>query len=316
MSTGLIGRKPTEAGSAVNYLAVGHVAKDLTPDGSRLGGTVSFASLTARALDYSPGIVTACGADLDLSALDGIPLALTPSSTSTTYENVYGPLGRQQFLRAEAAPLTAASIPPAWLSAQVIHLAPLAHEIEPSLLPALGRSFVGVTPQGWLRQWDPAGRVRAAVDEWLGAAEVLSRADAVVLSLDDIGRDWEVAERWAALTAVLVVTEGADGCTVFERGRPVRQFPAPPEVEVDPTGAGDVFAAAFFINLYETGDAHASARFANQVAALSVTRVGLASVPTEEEVGLCRVAALTLTPDPSPRPVVGGRGGAAAPGRG
>lgn len=294
------------ADSPVHYLAIGHVAKDLTAEGPRLGGTVSFASLTVRALEYAPGVVTACAADLDLSPLAGIPLARTESTHSTTFENIYGPHGRQQFLRAQATPLTAAAIPPAWRSAQVVHLAPLIHEIEPSFLAALGGSFVGVTPQGWLRQWDEAGRVRPAVDEWAGAAEVLSRADAVVLSLDDIGRDWAVAERWAKLAAVLVVTQGADGCTVFARGHGARQFMAPRQEEVDPTGAGDVFAAAFFVNFYETGDAWASARFANHVAALSVTRVGLAGAPTIEEVGMCRVAALTPSParsrHPSPSP--------------
>ena len=280
------------ADSPVHYLAIGHVAKDLTAAGPRLGGTVSFAVLTARALDYAPGAVTACGSDLDLSPLAGIPLACTPSTDSTTYENVYGPTGRQQFIRAQAAPLTSAAIPPAWRRARLVHLAPLAHELEPSLLLALGDVFVGVTPQGWLRQWDGAGRVRPGVDEWPGAAQVLGRANAMVLSLDDIGRDWAVAERWARLAAVLVVTEGADGCTVFVRGQGARQFLAPRQDEVDPTGAGDVFAAAFFVNYYETDDAWASARFANQVASLSVTRAGLAGVPTPEEIGLCRTRAL------------------------
>jgi sugar/nucleoside kinase (ribokinase family) len=280
------------AASAVHYLAIGHVAKDLTPAGPQLGGTVSFAALTARALEYSPGVVTACGADLDLSPLAGIPLACTPSIDSTTYENIYGPEGRQQFIRGLAAPLTPAAIPAAWRAAPVVHVAPLAHEIAPALLASLGGSFVGVTPQGWLRQWDEAGRVRAAVDEWAGAAEVLGRANAVVLSLDDIGRDWAVAERWARLAPVLVVTQGAEGCTVFARGHGARQFLAPRQEEVDPTGAGDVFAAVFFVNYYETEDAWASARFANQVAALSVTRVGLASVPSVEEVGWCRTKAV------------------------
>jgi sugar/nucleoside kinase (ribokinase family) len=75
------------------------------------------------------------------------------------------------------------------------------------------------------------------------------------------------------------------------RGEGARQFPAPPQPEVDPTGAGDVFAAAFFINLYETNDPWASARFANQVAALSITRAGLAGVPTPDEISLCRIRA-------------------------
>jgi sugar/nucleoside kinase (ribokinase family) len=56
------------------------------------------------------------------------------------------------------------------------------------------------------------------------------------------------------------------------------------EEEFDPTGAGDIFAAAFFVRLYLTRDPWESARFANQIAATSVTRGGLDGVPTQEEV--------------------------------
>ena len=91
-----------------------------------------------------------------------------------------------------------------------------------------------------------------------------------------IGRWPSVGRSWAP---VLVVTQSAQGCTVFVRGQGARQFVAPAQAEVDPTGAGDVFAAAFFVNFFETGDPWASARFANQVGALSVTRLGLAGVP-------------------------------------
>ena len=128
-------------------------------------------------------------------------------------------------------------------------------------------------------------------DSWTGAQRVLSAASAAVLSLDDLTRDWAVAERWSKWAPVLVVTQGVQGCTVFVRGQGARQFAAPAQVEVDPTGAGDVFAAAFFVNFFETDDPWASARFANQVAALSVTRPGLQGVPDPDEVGLCRVRA-------------------------
>jgi sugar/nucleoside kinase (ribokinase family) len=54
--------------------------------------------------------------------------------------------------------------------------------------------------------------------------------------------------------------------------------------EVDSVGAGDIFAAAFFIRLFATHDPWKAARFATQVAAFSVTRYGLESIPTTEEI--------------------------------
>jgi len=59
--------------------------------------------------------------------------------------------------------------------------------------------------------------------------------------------------------------------------------PPRPARLVDPTGAGDVFAAAFFIRLSQTRDPWEAARFATQVAARSVTRRGMESTPTREE---------------------------------
>ena len=87
------------AESAIDYLTIGHLAKDLTPAGPQIGGTVSFASLTARALGYTPGILTAFGEGLDLSPLAGIPIVRVPSADSATFENIYGPGGRTQLDR-------------------------------------------------------------------------------------------------------------------------------------------------------------------------------------------------------------------------
>jgi len=58
----------------------------------------------------------------------------------------------------------------------------------------------------------------------------------------------------------------------------------------DPTGAGDIFAAAFFTAHAESGDPLQAARLATAVAARSVTRRGLASVPTRQEIQAARTA--------------------------
>lgn len=274
----------------IHYLAIGHVAKDLTPTGPRLGGTAAYAALTAHALGYQPGLVTAFADDLDLGPLAGFACACTASAASTTFENIYGPQGRTQFLHARAAPLTGAAIPAAWRRAPVVHLAPLAREFDPEIASSLTGDFVGLTPQGWLREWDERGQVHHG--SWPQALETLPHVSAAVLSLQDLHGDWSLAERWAKAARVLVVTQGAQGCTLFARGESARQFPAPPVAEVDPTGAGDVFAAAFFIHLYETQNPWAAASFANQLAAISVTRPGLDGVPRPEEAALGRMRAV------------------------
>lgn len=61
--------------------------------------------------------------------------------------------------------------------------------------------------------------------------------------------------------------------------------PAFPVQVVDTTGAGDAFNAGFAVAISEGRDVDDAVRFANAVAALSVTRAGTsASMPTREEV--------------------------------
>jgi sugar/nucleoside kinase (ribokinase family) len=57
--------------------------------------------------------------------------------------------------------------------------------------------------------------------------------------------------------------------------------------EVDPTGAGDIFAAAFFTRLHATRDPWEAGRFATHLAAFSVTRRGLEGIPNRDEVEIC-----------------------------
>ena len=86
-----------------------------------------------------------------------------------------------------------------------------------------------------------------------------------------------------SLAPILVVTEGPAGSRVYWNGD-VRYFTPPAENELDPVGAGDVFAASFFIKLHQTKDPWEAARFATLVGANSVTRVGIQGVPTPQEI--------------------------------
>lgn len=275
-----------------DYVIVGHVTRDLVAGGFVPGGTVTYAGLTARALGRKVGIVTSAGPDLALATvLPGVCLEVIPAPTTSTFENIYHEGHRQQWIRAVANPLGIAEIPEPWRNAPILHLAPLTGEFGPELVLALaGSNFVGVTPQGWLRRWDASGRVRRA--PWDQPEEVLATVGAVVLSEEDVEYDWDTLRRWAKQTRLLVVTVGKEGCVVFESGQSWR-VPAFPAVERDATGAGDVFAAAFFIGIQAGKDPVEAARYANCVASFAVEATGTDGVPTPDQVSQ-RLAAHSL----------------------
>jgi len=271
----------------LDYLVIGHVTRDLVDGGFTIGGTVSYAGRTARALGCRVGAITSASPDLDLNGvLDGVIVTRYPAATTTTFKNIYSADGRQQVLHGVAETLVPAMVPPHW-RATIVHLGPVAQECDPALVNVFGDVFVGLTPQGWMRHWDRAGHVNPC--QWEMAEELLARADAVVLSEEDVAGDEPLMARYAAQTRLLVVTHAAAGCTVYMAGQS-RHFPAPAVHEVDPTGVGDIFAAAFFVRLQRCGDPWTAARFANCVAACSVTRAGLSGTPSAEEVAHCERA--------------------------
>jgi len=270
----------------VDYLVIGHITCDIIPSGLRVGGTVTYAALTAHALGLRVGIVTSHGGEVPISELGDIPLINYPTESSTTFENIRTPLGRTQFIRRIAPALNLNLIPDPWLNAPIVHLGPVAQEVEPSLVRHFPTALIGVTPQGWLRSWDSEGRVTPS--EWPEATFVLQRVGAAVISLEDVAGDENRIAEMAASCRVLAVTEGDQGTRLYWHGD-VRRF-RPPEVhDVDSTGAGDIFAAAFFSRLHTTRDPWEAARFATQLAAYSVTRPGLSGIPTSQEIQECLV---------------------------
>lgn len=267
--------------SSIDYLMIGHISVDHTPEGMRLGGTAVYSALTAQALGLRVGIVTSWGSEIPLNPLGKIPVVSFPTENSTSFENRYSEEGRTQYLLRRAPVLDYYQIPETWRSAGIIHLGPIAQEVEPGIVRNFPSGLVGVTAQGWMRGWDENGKVHPV--EWPESQFVLSRVGAAVISAEDVGFDEDRIDEIASCTRVLAVTEGNKGARLFWHGD-VRTF-RPIEVEeVDPTGAGDIFAAAFFARLFITRDPWEAARFATQISAISVTRPGLEGIPTQAEV--------------------------------
>lgn len=284
--------------AAPDVVVVGHVVRDLVPGGERLGGTATYAALTAARLGARIGVVTAVDPDLDLvRALPGARVVAVPSERTTTFENVYGADGRRQWVRSVASPIADGDVPAAWWNAPVVLLGPLVGEVAyrpgrsaRSASPAGSGEPAGLlaaTAQGWLRRWGPDGAVSPRT--WTEAFPAGAPAPIVIVSEDDVGRDEATVEAAAAACDLLVLTRGARGADLYHGGKR-RVFAAFPAVERDATGAGDVFAAAFLWRLRQTGDPAESVVFANAAGSLAVEAAGVAGVPTLERIAARRAA--------------------------
>src|SRR5690606_19319724 len=140
----------------IDYLVIGHLTRDILPDGTRLGGTAAYAALTARALGLRVGVLTACEDCFASPELErqGIQVVGMRADTTTTFENIQTPTGRIQYLHSIAPTIDLSMVPEQWLTTPIVHLGPVAREVDPTLARAFPNSFVGLTPQGWLRTWD------------------------------------------------------------------------------------------------------------------------------------------------------------------
>ena len=269
--------------SSKTYLLVGTVTKDLLPgDTFTIGGTVTYASTVVQNLGWQPVIVTRATPDFrpppHLAAADW---HILPSTEMTTFRNEYFPEGRLQTIGPIADAINPTDIPPRYRTIKLVHICPLAQDVAPEITDVFADSLLFSTPQGWLRQWDDRGIV--SLGGWQKMEPILPRLNAAVISIEDVEGDWSIVERWAPHVPILVVTQGETGCTIFYKNQRI-VVPPRPANPTDLTGAGDVFAAAFFIRYFETRDIWQAGRFANVTASMAIELPGVAGAPTRNEV--------------------------------
>jgi len=266
-------------------LVVGHVTQDLVDGQFVLGGTATYSAVTAARLGLKVRVLTAAGVTaqpaLEELARDA-EVSVVESAETTVFKNTYSDDRRVQYLLSAGSDLTPSALPGGWKRSDIAHLGPVANEVDQSFVGAFARrTSLGITPQGWLRSWDSDGRVRP--EPWMPDPEWLRRAGAIVLSQEDVGERLDLIDYYARYCPVTVVTRGYRGCTLYSGGE-VHHLGTRPAREVDPTGAGDVFAAAFFIRLHETGDAVEAARFANVAGSMAVEGPGTTTIPARRQV--------------------------------
>lgn len=265
----------------IDYLVIGHLTKDIIPGGWKLGGTAAYSALTAHALGMKVGIVT-CGEFESIPGeLNPVQVCLHNDNNTSTFENIQTAQGRIQFLHAKAKEITPEMVPLEWRKVPILHLGPIMQEVSFRITEHIQSDLICLTPQGWLRTTDQNGKVIPT--SWKEENYALRGADIVILSEEDVLKDEQLLAEFQGKSNIFVVTKGFAGSHVYAKQQN-RYFHAPEQSQVDPTGAGDIYSTCFFIKYYQTKDPWLAAEFATHIAANSVTRVGLDSVPRSIEI--------------------------------
>lgn len=264
-------------------LAVGHVTRDRWQDGEVLGGSVSYAALAARELGWEAGVLTCAGPDFEPQReLPGIATFWSTGAATTRFHNLYDEDGtRHSVVAARASDVELTPLPDDWRDPDVLLLCPVVGELSNVLATAFGAGVVGAIAQGWLREFDRDGNVSPRA--WPDPARDLAGVHALVLSEHDLPAAAEKAREFLSLVPIVVLTRGWRGVSLYTR-EGVQEVPGLPREEVDPTGAGDVFAAAFLLRYHEGTDALGAAAFAACAASCVVEGVGASSLGDREEI--------------------------------
>ena len=267
---------------SVDFLAIGHVARDEFEGEAtwRLGGTALYAAATAARLGTQTALVTRVG-PAEKPALEercaqlDIALRALASSATTTFGFRYVEGHRFMRLRSRAKGISPSDVPVEWRAARAVVLGSIAHELDRTLFGTTAPRATVLVAQGYLREWSADGAIRPR--PWDDAEEIVPLVSAVVVSEDDVAGDLSAPRRWARNGRVYV-TLAERGVLVLDRGSETTISGYPVERVVDPTGAGDAFAAGLAIALADGRAPDECARFANAVASFAVEGVGMQSL--------------------------------------
>ncbi|AEH45703.1 PfkB domain protein [Thermodesulfatator indicus DSM 15286] len=265
------------------YILLGHLTRDLYPGYFLYGGAVLYGGLLARRLGFETWIITA-SVEKDLKHIfPELRFYNFKARKTTIFENIETPSGRLQKVYAKAPAIPLEKVPDSLRKAEIIQVAPVLDEVDPASLALLETKFLVSNPQGWFREVLPSGEVRPKRPD----INIWPYFKALVISEEDVKACPDILPLLCEKADNLVVTMGKAGARLYSKNEEF--FLEAPLVSkiVDTTGAGDILATAFFAMLYATGKPKVALEFAMCLAAISVTRRGLASVPTLTEISRC-----------------------------
>ncbi len=278
-------------------LVIGHVTHDHYQEGLVAGGCAYYGAMVHARLSGSTHLVALVGEDFVCEqALEGLSATVHRSGQTTVFANYYPPdAPRIQLLEAMADNIYPHHIPAGFEDAHLVHLAPVLSEVELDAwdFGAFG-GLVAINVQGWIKvagdaveaaefeqfqqrgvggehSQNPARRVVQKF--WDVRVEQLAGIDVACLSEEDIIGQGDLLERLIAAIPVVALTLGEHGSRIYVNGQAVEVGIYPTEI-VDPTGAGDVFAAMFTHKIAEGFSAADAARFGAAASSIVIEDIG------------------------------------------
>jgi 1D-myo-inositol 3-kinase len=267
-----------------DYATVGHVTVDVLPDGSRrAGGAAFYSALQAARLGLRTLVLTR-GVAREIEELlaphsHELELRVLPAAHTTTLLTRGVGAERTQRVLAWGGPID----DDLELDASILHIAPVARETPTRWC---GHSeFVGLTPQGLLRQWPGDEREIELAAPPPAGERLADLCNAIVVSEHERAGCATLIARALSAGALVAVTDGPAPNTVLLPSGEQLSLDVPTiDDPRDDLGAGDVFAAAFFVALADGQPPADATSFANAAAAVRIGGDGPRAVGSREAI--------------------------------
>ncbi|MBC7090777.1 MAG: carbohydrate kinase family protein [Nitrososphaeria archaeon] len=288
----------------VRVVVVGHFSLDenVSPKGSVtnvLGGAPIYSGSTFSKLGVKAGICSCIGEDQYERAIDfcksmGIDYkGLRVCGTKTLYfRNNYDEKGdRIQNCYNVPRKLSPKDLPKEYLKCSAYYISPLMNEVTLNFLDTIRfrESVLMLDPQGIMRKVGEDGKV-SIVFEKERLIKFFEKVDIVKFGKDEakaVGlKEKEILKLIRDSGAKIgIVTRGKDPVIVSHENGVFETDTIDVNVE-DPTGAGDVFGAAFLTEYLESKDIKRAVKFANIAAGLKIRFRGPEGFPTLKDIEL------------------------------